>query len=270
MHRSIANDDPIDQKCLNTLRSTTRIESLSQYVALIECISDESVLFRGQRSDNPLMPKIGRNHLKFKVTEIDTILHVEREMLNDFRLHARPYLEDSPANDWEWLAVAQHHGLPTRLLDWTKNALAALYFAVQKPAESEIGVVWVYLFQKSHCLSDGDIHNAEFQPLDLSFDENTDRFICPVYPPPHVARRVAAQGGWFTLCLPHRHRNEFAPFNETYPNGSELVKLTISASCFGDIRAHLDRCGVNQASLFPGLDGVCSQLTWLNSRLADE
>jgi hypothetical protein len=60
-------------------------------------------------------------------TEIERF---EDDIFKSFKRKSRSYLSCIPEDDWEWLAVARHYGLPTRFLDWTKNPLVALYFAV--------------------------------------------------------------------------------------------------------------------------------------------
>ncbi|OKH29276.1 hypothetical protein NIES1031_01445 [Chroogloeocystis siderophila 5.2 s.c.1] len=66
-------------------------------------------------------------------------------MLNNFKLLSVPLLKEKPDNDWEWLAIMQHHGLATRLLDWSVIPLAALLLPVCKPAaENQNGVIWLF------------------------------------------------------------------------------------------------------------------------------
>ena len=87
--------------------------------------SDKRWLFRGHAScDWKLLPKAGR-----------TPYHGmdDRTVFQAWKRQAIAYLPNRPQDEWEWLAVAQHHGLATRLLDWSSNPLVACFFAVREP-----------------------------------------------------------------------------------------------------------------------------------------
>ena len=67
----------------------------------------------------------------------------ENALLDAFKAATRPLLRAVPANDWDWLALAHYSGIPTRLMDWSRNPLVALFFAVSRESDSD-SVVWAY------------------------------------------------------------------------------------------------------------------------------
>jgi hypothetical protein len=160
-----------------------RIESLSQYVAHVEThCGGETVLFRGQSGDWPLLPKIAR------LATPSGVLEAEQRMFAEFKRQALPHLEQLPDSDWDWLSLAQHSGMATRFLDWSTNPLAALWFAVQNPAVSgKPGVVW-YLDALDRDFLDT---SASAGPFSLKATK--------VLRPRHISRRIFSQSGFFTV-----------------------------------------------------------------------
>lgn len=215
---------------------------------------NDECLYRGQKEDWKLRPKIARSQPRLDP------LKDERRMLDEFRRNLPAFRGTIPSNDWDLLALAQHHGLATRLLDWTRNPLAALYFAVASPPTPEQGpgVVWCFRPRKRDRVVE----------LDGETPFGQRRMRCFV--PTTVSDRIRAQQGWFTVHCPAKGGTGFVAMQTDRRLRSRMQKIVIAHSDFADIRYYLDHFGVNRASMFPDLDGLCEYITWSHTRFTDE
>lgn len=243
-------------------KSAYTVKSVNDYLKFIEdsFVGVSDVLFRGQSQDWKLLPKVARLKLQSDMTRLET----EERMLLDFKRQSAPYLSFVPSNDWEWLSLAQHHGMPTRLLDWTTNPLVALWFAVEQNAvdTDTYAVVWAF---KPIAEDHADLFS------DSPFNLKLTKLFCPK----HITSRIKSQAGWFTVHKFLKSKTSdgkggFISFetNKTYKD--RLMKITVPSECFPEIRMQLDRCGINASVLMQDLVGLSKYMEWKYSCLDDE
>ncbi|MFZ1730013.1 MAG: FRG domain-containing protein [Bacteroidota bacterium] len=214
------------------------IESFGDFHRAVEAYSGKTVIFRGVRStDHKLVPKIGR-YKKFKKSG-DT-LSEERYMLRLFKEQSVRYMTTIPDNKWEWLAIMQHHGMPTRLLDWTRNPLVAAYFAVRSEHN---GDSCVYAFKSNQYI------NIE------KYSDPFERGQLGKFIPRHITPRITAQTGLFTI-----HPDTTTPFEST-----RVDRILIPAKFRKELKRTLYKYGMHDATLFPDIDGLCRHIEWLRT-----
>ena len=196
---------------------------------------------------------------------------LEEHILRNFIRYSRPYLEHPPANEWEVLVSAQHHGLPTRLLDWTYSPLVAAHFATLEDDRSSDRVVWRLDWQRVHrcfglpelalLIQDLDGMLGGDRPLTpwalFSAPPNAKQFAC-MLEPPSLNPRIVAQSATFTLCSDKRQ--SFDSFLEKHGLGSALTRFIVPARETGRFRDQLDLVDVDERRLFPDLDGVAAEM----------
>ena len=185
-------------------------------------------------------------------------------MFDEFSRESVPYLDCRPRSVWQWLALAQHNRLPTRLLDWTRNPLVALWFAVKDPPKTEQpGVVWVLYPGAAESVHNTDATYANGVPDPFSIKKTY------VYFPEHVFPSIQAQAGVFTVH--HRENDHFPPLDTTIESSDLLLqKIEIPANEFTTLRYELFRLGVSPASLYPGLSGLVDKIRYDNMLCEDE
>jgi hypothetical protein len=221
-------------------------------IDLLVCLKDHEpfAMFRGQAcADWPLVPAMGRLHECVKRYESWHAL--EYDLLERFQKYARAFLDKEPVSKLEWLVVAQHYGLPTRLLDWTTNPLKALFFSVENPCNREDGILWA--------LQPKGWRN-ELRDVDARLDRDG---ILVAYFPDHLNQRVSNQESCFTLFpfpdekVPLPGLDQGDAYNQHIKT---LTKFLIPFDCKNAIRMELRTLGINHRSMFPGLDGLAKSI----------
>jgi hypothetical protein len=169
---------------------------------------------------------------------------------------------------WNWLAVAQHHGLPTRLLDWSFSPYVALHFATQSiDAYDCDGLIWAldYVGCKAHlpetlkkilAEEDASVFTAEMLSLSAAtldaFDHISDDPFVLFFEPPSLDDRIVNQHALFSLMSSPTARLE----EWLHRHAGLARRMIIPAALKWEIRDRLDQANITERVLFPGLDGL--------------
>ena len=237
---------------------TKPISNFDEYVERISSLIDTGlegfILFRGQPCDKPLIPKLGRPDILEHVSELKTF---ERKLFSDFKKRYVAYNNKVYSNDWDLLALGQHHGLPTRLLDWSESALVALFFATEKD-DTDVGVVWYFLPNDTDIIEPKEKQEDSASGIFLNpFDRRSTKVFCPDY----ISERITAQRGWFT-CHAIAKSGKFAKLESMRKYRNKLNKWVIPKSQFSECRRKLNIMGINSSSVYPDMVGLSSYLQW--------
>ena len=248
---------------------THTVTSMSQFVELVakEKEAEENkgngadFIFRGQDNSDPLHPRLQRE------VGIENRANTEQMILREFKRTSIALTGHAPMTEWDLIAIAQHHGLPTRMLDWTYSALAALWFAVEhqkdQPAE-----VWLLKTMVSDFVTKEEeegieekIESGKKKVMKKSTLSPFTLTSTKIYRPRFVNPRISAQQGLFTV---HRLQESglFRSIERIPGMKGRLVRFIFAPENFHLILHHLHVCGVNRFLLFPDLGGLCKHLTW--------
>ncbi|MBD9359146.1 FRG domain-containing protein [Methylomonas fluvii] len=215
--------------------SHTPISNWKDLHGKLESMRDSGWIFRGVSSPTHyLVPSIGREVVygQYKLAQ-------EQRLFEEFKNRAIALVNDPRFDDWDWLAYAQHIGVPTRLLDWSVNPLVALYFALESDADTD-RVIYAVQYSKY-------IHEVDHRNTSPFANTKEGRFTAPL-----AFDRIRAQRGMFTI---HPH-----PTKVFHPDG--LRSFLLKQSLVKNFRKRLFKYGIDHWHIYPDAHGLGLQLAW--------
>jgi hypothetical protein len=239
--------------------------------------------FRGEpkrSSLTRLRPKLYRSKLSRK-----KLRYEEQELRLEFRRNASNFMQlQQPTGKlahWDWYFLMQHHGVPTRLLDWSDGSLVGLYFATSKRNESDGNADAAVYVLDPYWLNDlafKDLRLGNGRPRGVAFPDFSEAWpeiaaylpedpfdrarLRPELPlaitPSHLSARFAAQRSQFTI-YGHDLGDRLLELAEDRDSGIRVVPVAAGKSITA-IRTELANCGISESTVFPDLDGLGREL----------
>lgn len=232
------------------------VKTIDEYIHILPPKANYKLWgYRGQSEDWPLVPKLFRpSFLPDKLKQ--NISTIEKLWLDKFKAYSIPHLISVPTSDFAWLALAQHHGMGTRLLDWTESPLIALFFAVENEVKLD-AVVWAISVADGIRETEDSLKKLDDRQLSQEFYK---------YHPSHTTARITAQQGFFTVQA-FSSTASFEPLEIQFqsaitPLNFILKKFLIPHDRKRDLKYDLDKMGINYYSVYPDLDGISKKLNW--------
>src|ERR1700689_2308853 len=230
-----------------------RVRSVADVLAAVESHRQRAkrtpIWFRGSTNCNHLLvPSLAR--LPFK-------LEYERALINAFKQNAVQFVDQLPQSEWEWMFIARHHNVPTRLLDWTESPLIGLYFAthsIDAPMRNDRkdGALWLLLPEALNrqgnisledrdlpIFEDDDKHLHNYLPSVVASEQQTRLTPAAGIAVRH-SKRMQAQHSVFTVT----HRDQ-SPI-ESVGNGRHIGRYIIPASAKPRIRRQLEALRIDR------------------------
>lgn len=233
-------------------RESDRIESFKTFVEIVEKryspsnrkSDNNGWMYRGHsNSSYELRPSVGRLLGRERFPNKQDVLDAEMNSFKEFELKTYHSLRES--NLFILLAIAQHHGLKTRLLDWTLSPFVALFFAIEAEDDPIVdGSLFAFRPKRFTTI----LRNTD-NPLDLKQQADYQYLIIPSLSP-----RINAQKGVFQL---------FKDPTKPLENEPSLQKHIIPASCKSDIKKDLSNFGISYDTLFPDFDGIAKTINYI-------
>jgi FRG domain len=196
----------------------------------------------------------------------------EQSLLRNFRKYAHRNATERDSL-WNWIALAQHHGLPTRLLDWSFSPYVALHFAtVNRTAWNNDAMIWCVdcvklkkhlpaKLQRRLKQEDSDVLTVEMldevAPTLARFERLSIKPFIAFFEPPSLDDRIMNQAAVLSVSS----RADLSVSRWLYDHKKLFHRIVIPAKLKQEIRDKLDQANINERILFPGLDGLSLWLT---------